>query len=357
MVNREEKIDMHSLNESTQQLEVLESEDKSTQELPPRTLNPKVIARVLYKKPVKVEYGFCGMCDSSLRNEWVLGKKRPQCELRHLADVGTLRISEVDILINALESGELDDFWIDGSHIQDADLLAKSDTQKSFIDTIILSLHRIFILICWFLEGLSLFAAKHNWHRSRKGNMYNPTIGVTVYRWRDYWKIARDGEYFGTFDTRREAMDVVFEIWLKEREQGKRIGTREGLSMLMWLVFIGGFLYCFFTSWNERNESFDKAWDKRSADFQRETQRFNEDMEESPEKLSEKFDALSKQNKDKEDMEENSTDFQRMGQRLMKRLHEGMEESPEKSSENDAWSKQIEERMNATAQRQQSSEK
>ncbi|MCE3230224.1 MAG: hypothetical protein K0R52_152 [Alphaproteobacteria bacterium] len=210
---------MHSLNESAQQLEVLEREDKSTRELPPRTLDPKVIARVLSKKPVKIEYGFCGMCDSNLSNEWVLDKERPQCELFHLSDCGALRISEVEILINALERGELDDLWIENSHTPNTDFLAKLSDHKSFIYIIVFLIKSIFILTYRLLQSLPVFIAKNNWRRSRKGNMYNPTLEATVYRYSYYWKIARYGEYLGAFDTEKEAMDAAFEIWLKERDQ------------------------------------------------------------------------------------------------------------------------------------------
>ena len=88
---------------------ILETEDKSKRLLPARTNDPKVIANILKSKPVKID-GFCRTCDSTIRDDWVATAKS-NSELRNLVDFGALRVQEYEILVNALESGELDDHW------------------------------------------------------------------------------------------------------------------------------------------------------------------------------------------------------------------------------------------------------
>ncbi len=90
---------------------LLEIEDFINENLPPRTNDAKIIADTLLSKPIKLRYGFCGMCDSNIRNEWVINNDLPHFELRHLAHIEVLRISEIKILIDALEKNELNNFF------------------------------------------------------------------------------------------------------------------------------------------------------------------------------------------------------------------------------------------------------
>jgi hypothetical protein len=76
---------------------------------PPRTTNPIEICRIIDCIPVKIQKGFCGMCDSNIWDEWVLPYNNPYCcyELRHLCDVELINIKEYKILVNALEEGKI----------------------------------------------------------------------------------------------------------------------------------------------------------------------------------------------------------------------------------------------------------
>lgn len=69
--------------------------------LPPRTDDPKELLQLFNKPPVKVEYGFCGMCDSRVVNEWCCPDLGTDYEIRHLADreIGVIRPSELPIII------------------------------------------------------------------------------------------------------------------------------------------------------------------------------------------------------------------------------------------------------------------
>ncbi len=53
---------------------------------------------------------------------------------------------------------------------------------------------------------------------SKNLNYYNPTLEATVFRNGDTWKIARHGHYFGSFKFKEEAMNEVFQIWLRDKK-------------------------------------------------------------------------------------------------------------------------------------------
>ncbi len=75
---------------------------------PPRSTDPRELCNIIGGVPVKVERGFCGMCDSNISNEWCLPDHgRSEFELRHLVDIGRLRQTEYEILLIALERGEV----------------------------------------------------------------------------------------------------------------------------------------------------------------------------------------------------------------------------------------------------------
>lgn len=63
---------------------------------------------------------------------------------------------------------------------------------------------------------LYVFNAKHKWYRSNYGNDYNPILNATIYKCGDIYKIARYEKHFGYYQSRKEAMLLVYEIWLKE---------------------------------------------------------------------------------------------------------------------------------------------
>ncbi len=74
------------------------------EELPPRSEDPLILLSLLDKKPIKIGYGFCGMCDSIMRDEWTFELDNGRYDLYHLVNhFKLLRISEYDILIKYLE--------------------------------------------------------------------------------------------------------------------------------------------------------------------------------------------------------------------------------------------------------------
>lgn len=59
---------------------------------------------------------------------------------------------------------------------------------------------------------------KRRWILSKNRNFYNPTIGATVYKYGDSWRIAKNDNHFGMFEHKKDAMDTVFQLWLKEEK-------------------------------------------------------------------------------------------------------------------------------------------
>ena len=60
--------------------------------------------------------------------------------------------------------------------------------------------------------------AKHYWFLSKNLNFYNPILESTVYRYCGHWSIARDGDYFGAFTSKKEAMDEAFRGWIERHD-------------------------------------------------------------------------------------------------------------------------------------------
>jgi len=82
-----------------------ELDEFRNEKLPPRSLDPLVLLSILDKKPIKITYGFCGMCDSTMRDQWTF-EWNDGCnyDLYHLVNYcKLLRISEYNILKEYLE--------------------------------------------------------------------------------------------------------------------------------------------------------------------------------------------------------------------------------------------------------------
>jgi hypothetical protein len=78
--------------------------------LPPRSTDPEELCERVGEFPVKIKYGFCGSCDSNVSNAWCVRYSSSLCELRHFAhspDNYVLRESELDLLVMALERGQV----------------------------------------------------------------------------------------------------------------------------------------------------------------------------------------------------------------------------------------------------------
>lgn len=181
------------------------------QSLPSRTRDPFVIASFLSEKPAKVSYGFCGMCDSTLSNEWVFSTNR-QYELRHLVDRKILRTSELDLLINALETKKLDNFWDNDSQ----ESTNFNDISENYVNKF-KELHKWKILSTQILDGIKITATivyhfwiKSQWHPTRNGNIYNPALDVTVYKWFDDWVFAKDNIHYKGHLSKKHAKLAAF---------------------------------------------------------------------------------------------------------------------------------------------------
>ena len=69
-----------------------------------------------------------------------------------------------------------------------------------------------------FFIKLRIKLAKNHWFISKNRNFYNPTFEATVYKYNNIWLIARYGRHFGSFERKEDAMNEIFQIWLKDKK-------------------------------------------------------------------------------------------------------------------------------------------
>ena len=81
-----------------------EIDEFRNEKLPPRSHDPLILLSMLGKKPIKISYGFCGMCDSTMHDQWTFELDNGRYDLYHIVNhFKLLRISEYNILIEYLE--------------------------------------------------------------------------------------------------------------------------------------------------------------------------------------------------------------------------------------------------------------
>lgn len=65
---------------------------------------------------------------------------------------------------------------------------------------------------------LRIFFAKRNWHVSKKGNLYNPSLGGTVYRCDEKWNFAKDDFHYSGFPSQCAAKQGLLWLWIFENK-------------------------------------------------------------------------------------------------------------------------------------------
>lgn len=193
----------------------LEREDKSKRSLPPRTEDVRAIANVLWVKPVKTHGFFCGMCDSNVHNEWIIRERGRFCyELRHLPDIGVLRDSELKILIEALEKGELTYHWVP---FLPTTIKEKLPTLINKLTNFIQRYQKKFNMICRNIHVWNVLSSRKRWYLSKNRNLYNPIFEATIYSWNEGYNIARFGCHHEGFYSQEYAKKTAFKMWYKDR--------------------------------------------------------------------------------------------------------------------------------------------
>ncbi|MFN7710706.1 MAG: DUF4440 domain-containing protein [Holosporales bacterium] len=97
----------------------------------------------------------------------------------------------------------------------------------SFIKNFCLMIDYLIINIRKFFIKSRIVFTKRSWFISKRGNLYNPILEATVYRYGSTWRIARHGVFFGAFEREEDAMDETFQIWLKDKKIAKIAETLE----------------------------------------------------------------------------------------------------------------------------------
>lgn len=86
-----------------------------------------------------------------------------------------------------------------------------------FIQSCFWGLKYFFIKLKLSLIKLRIKKVRNNWRLSKNRNFYNPILEATVFKYDSIWKIARYNNYFGSFGIKEDAMDSIFQEWVKEK--------------------------------------------------------------------------------------------------------------------------------------------
>jgi ribosomal protein S18 acetylase RimI-like enzyme len=193
---------------------LLEKEDGAKRFLPPRSLDPKIIANLLKKKPIKIKEGFCRVCNKTVYNTWALNSSLIY-ELDHLTEIGVLRDTELKILIQALEAEELKFHWIP--------LLSRFSeplSLKTIIDIFFQFFHSSVKEIRLFLREIHVWrvlSSRERWYVSQRGNLYNPVFRATIYPWNESYNIARFERHHQGYYSHEYAKKVAFKMWYRDK--------------------------------------------------------------------------------------------------------------------------------------------
>jgi hypothetical protein len=74
-----------------------------------------------------------------------------------------------------------------------------------------------------FFYRIYLWRVKNDWHVSKKGNFYNLSLGITVYRWGLSWNMVRHDIHHQGYDSKKSAMQTAFRMWLKEKLSNEKV--------------------------------------------------------------------------------------------------------------------------------------
>jgi ribosomal protein S18 acetylase RimI-like enzyme len=73
-----------------------------------------------------------------------------------------------------------------------------------------------------------VLSARKKWYVTKEGGFYNPKIKATIYpTWECTWNIAKTTEHNRGFESKENAQDVAFKIWMKKRRLKNRLDVRE----------------------------------------------------------------------------------------------------------------------------------
>lgn len=73
-----------------------------------------------------------------------------------------------------------------------------------------------------------ILSARTRWYETRKGGYYNPKLKTTIYpSWQVTWNIVRMDNHYKGFESKENAEDVAFKMWMKKRIYKNRLNPCE----------------------------------------------------------------------------------------------------------------------------------
>jgi len=72
-----------------------------------------------------------------------------------------------------------------------------------------------------------ILSARYQWYVNKKGNFYNPKLKATIYpSWECTWNIAQASDVYEGYESRKQAQEVAFKMWMKMRLLKRRLDTQ-----------------------------------------------------------------------------------------------------------------------------------
>lgn len=99
---------------------------------------------------------------------------------------------------------------------------------KLFIFKFLSVILYVYTCLKLFFVKMRIKNTKNNWRITRNNNYYNSTFAATVFKHGSIWKIARHNKFFGAFYDKNDAMNLLFEEWLKETKVLDSVASLQG---------------------------------------------------------------------------------------------------------------------------------
>lgn len=101
----------------------------------------------------------------------------------------------------------------------------------TFVHLIAFKIDKLFKYIRRRLHVRKILSARTQWYVNKKGNFYNPKLKATIYpSWECTWNIAQASDIYQGYESKKQAQEIAFKMWMKMRLLKRRLDTQHSLD-------------------------------------------------------------------------------------------------------------------------------